>query len=138
MAWATGRCMRTMGEGTERGWEEVAQRRSDKARVGCVLRCVHYGSAKCLACPIPGPRGEALCPDCRGRLCYVDSGDTEATWGCNSLTACGKTVTVPLGNIAAELADRAAVEEDRRWVTAKRARARRQKAKAHGAVAIAG
>ena len=130
------RSMWTMGEGMERGWEEVARR--DKARVGCVLRCVHYGSAKCLVCPIPGPRGEALCPECRRPLYYVDSGGTEATWGCNSLTACGKTVKVPLGNIAAELADRSAVKEDRRWLATKGRRERRQKAKAQGAAVIAG
>jgi hypothetical protein len=67
----------------------------------CVLRCTLYGGRNCQKCPIPDKRGRALCPTCRGRLYYgwYDRKSERATWCCNGLTGCGRSVSVPVGDL---------------------------------------
>ena len=78
----------------------------------CVLRkgCGHYGSAKCVACPIPDDSGRLMCPSCRSPLFFLDVTEDRGRWGCSNLPGkgCGATVSVPLpGSVTAEAAKQA-------------------------------
>jgi hypothetical protein len=95
---------------TEARKSKTSRRRWDR----CVLRCALLCEANCKRCPIPGPRGESRCPRCRGRLYYLDVREGRGYWGCNNLTGCGATVSVPTADPASEAAADAELAEHRR------------------------
>ena len=80
----------------------------------CVLRCRLYGTAKCAPCLIPDAQGRALCPTCRGRLYFLTFKAERAVWGCNNLTGCGASVTVPVGNVEREAEKQMSARDRRR------------------------
>lgn len=92
----------------------------------CVLRCALFCEKNCRLCPIPGPRGEALCPRCRGRLYFLDVREGRCYWRCSNLTACGLTVSAPTADPATEAAADAELAELRR----RKARIRQAKSRA--------
>ena len=89
----------------ERGFGSTGQGR-------CVLRkgCGHYGTAKCMACPIPDDSGRLMCPSCRSPLFFLGVTEDRGRWGCSNLPGkgCGATISVPLpGSVTAEEAKQA-------------------------------
>jgi len=78
----------------------------------CVLRkgCGHYGSAKCVACPLPDSKGRVLCPRCRSPLFFVGVTEDGARWACSNVPGrgCGAEVKIPVpGTVKATAGERA-------------------------------
>jgi len=67
----------------------------------CVLQCALYGTQKCEQCTLPDERGAVHCPSCGGPLYYITATAGQARLACSSLTGCGQSVVIPIGNVAA-------------------------------------
>jgi len=64
--------------------------------MACALKCGLMSPESCARCGVAGPGGRAVCPRCRGRLFLLEVVGERARWGCNDLTGCGATISVPL------------------------------------------
>jgi len=95
----------------------------------CVVRCQLWGSQKCTNCPIPGSRGEALCPKCGCQLYPIgmDATDVQFRWGCSALRGCGENYSFPVGDPGIEAAADAELADLKRARDRERKRRQRQR-----------
>jgi len=101
----------------------------------CLLRCSLLGTEKCLHCSIPDARGAPKCPKCRGTLYFVTIAQGRATWACRK----DHSVSIPVGDAAAEVAADRELSEYRRLrgLTRQRASRARQRVRRGRAVELA-
>lgn len=74
-------------------------------QVKCVLSCANHGGSHCARCRIPDVKGAPRCPECGGRLYYLDAKKDErgsaSLWACDGKRGCpSPTVRVPLSKSA--------------------------------------
>jgi hypothetical protein len=114
-------------------WAEVAEvpvvRRlgPQVKQAKCVLRCANYGGSHCARCRIPDARGAPCCPECGGRLYYLDTTRDErgaaSLWACDGKRDCpSPTIRVPLSKSAEQAEEEQSAEAELAQYKAARAR----------------